>query len=93
MSRIVYVNGAFLAEEEAKISVFDRGFIFADGIYEVSAVLDGGLVDNEAHLARLARSLGEIDLADAVAQGTDRRLAKGADRAQPPRAKARSTSR
>src|ERR1700730_11190762 len=62
LSRIVYVNGAFLPEEEAKISIFDRGFIFADGIYEVSAVLDGGLVDNEAHLARLARSLGEIDL-------------------------------
>ncbi len=58
----VYVNGAFLAEEEAKISIFDRGFIFADGIYEVSAVVDGGLVDNDAHLARLERSLGEIDL-------------------------------
>jgi D-alanine transaminase len=63
LSRIVYVNGAFLPEAEAKISIFDRGFIFADGIYEVSAVLDGGLVDNEAHLARLARSLREIDLA------------------------------
>src|ERR1700719_2061135 len=62
LSRIVYVNGAYLPEAEAKISVFDRGFIFADGIYEVSAVLDGGLVDNDAHLARLERSLGEIDL-------------------------------
>jgi D-alanine transaminase len=62
LSRIVYVNGAFLSEEEAKISVFDRGFIFADGIYEVSAVIDGGLVDNDAHLARLERSLREIDL-------------------------------
>ena len=63
MSRIVYVNGAYLPEEEAKISVFDRGFIFADGIYEVSAVVDGGLVDNEGHLARLERSLKAIDLA------------------------------
>jgi D-alanine transaminase len=63
LSRIVYVNGAFVPEEDAKISIFDRGFIFADGIYEVSAVLDGGLVDNDAHLARLERSLGEIDLA------------------------------
>ncbi|MFI5016062.1 MAG: D-amino-acid transaminase [Hyphomicrobiales bacterium] len=63
MSRIVYVNGAFVPEAEAKISIFDRGFIFADGIYEVSAVIDGGLIDNEAHLARLARSLHEIDLA------------------------------
>jgi len=62
LSRIVYVNGAFLPEEVAKISVFDRGFIFADGIYEVSAVLDSGLVDNDAHLARLERSLKEIDL-------------------------------
>jgi D-alanine transaminase len=63
LSRIVYVNGAFLPEEEAKISIFDRGFIFADGIYEVSAVLDGGLVDNDAHLARLERSLKAIELA------------------------------
>ena len=63
MSRTVYVNGAYLPEAEAKISIFDRGFIFADGIYEVSAVLDGGLVDNDAHLARLERSLGEIQLA------------------------------
>ena len=63
MSRIVYVNGAYLPEEEAKISVFDRGFIFADGIYEVSAVLDGRLVDCEAHLDRLFRSCGEIKLA------------------------------
>ncbi len=63
MSRIVYVNGAYLPEEDAKISVFDRGFIFGDGIYEVSAVIGGKLVDCEAHLARLARSCGEIRLA------------------------------
>ena len=60
MSRIVYVNGAYLPEEDAKISVFDRGFLFADGVYEVSAILNGKMVDNEAHLARLARSLGEL---------------------------------
>lgn len=63
MSRIVYVNGAYLPEEEATISIFDRGFIFGDGIYEVSAVLGGRLVDCEAHLARLERSCGEIGLA------------------------------
>lgn len=63
MSRIVYVNGAYLPEEDAKISVFDRGFIFGDGIYEVSAVIGGKLVDCEAHLARLERSCGEIRLA------------------------------
>jgi D-alanine transaminase len=62
MSRIVYVNGAFLPEEEATISIFDRGFIFGDGIYEVSAVLSGRLVDCEAHLARLERSADEIGI-------------------------------
>jgi D-alanine transaminase len=63
MSRIVYVNGAYLPEEDATISIFDRGFIFGDGIYEVSAVIGGKLVDCEAHLARLERSCGEIRLA------------------------------
>lgn len=63
MSRIVYVNGEYLPEEEAKISVFDRGFLFADGVYEVSTVVDGRLVDNAAHLARLRRSLDELDMA------------------------------
>lgn len=62
MSRIVYVNGEYLAEEDAKISVFDRGFLFADAVYEVSAVLKGELVDNEAHLKRLARSMGELKM-------------------------------
>lgn len=62
MSRIAYVNGSFVPLEEARVSVLDRGFLFADGIYEVSAVLDGRLIDNEAHLARLQRSVGEIDL-------------------------------
>jgi D-alanine transaminase len=62
MSAIAYVNGAFVLESEAKISVFDRGFLFADGIYEVSAVLDGKLVDNALHMARLERSVGEIGL-------------------------------
>ncbi|MFE1602834.1 D-amino-acid transaminase [Methylobacterium sp. ID0610] len=64
MSRIVYVNGRFLPFEEASISIMDRGFLFADGIYEVSAVLNGRLVDNEAHLARLDRSLSEIGIAN-----------------------------
>ena len=62
MSRIVFVNGAYLAEEQAKISVFDRGFLFADGVYEVSSVLRGRLIDNEGHLARLHRSLNELDM-------------------------------
>ena len=62
MGRIVYVNGEYLPEEEARISVFDRGFLFADGVYEVSSVIDGKLVDNAAHLRRLARSLDELGM-------------------------------
>jgi D-alanine transaminase len=63
MSRIVYVNGTYLPEEEARISVFDRGFLFADGVYEVTSVLHGKLIDNQGHLVRLHRSLGELDMA------------------------------
>ena len=62
MDPIAYVNGSFVPLADAKVSVLDRGFLFADGIYEVSAVLEGRLVDNEAHLARLQRSVGEIAL-------------------------------
>ncbi|HEX8592619.1 MAG TPA: D-amino-acid transaminase [Pseudomonas sp.] len=60
--RSVYLNGAFVPENQATVSIFDRGFMFADGIYEVTAVLQGKLVDFDLHLARLARSLGEMDL-------------------------------
>ena len=62
MSRIVYVNGAYVPEAEAKISVFDRGFLFADAVYEVTTVLGGRLVDFHAHMARLDRSLAELKL-------------------------------
>ena len=62
MSRIVYVNGEYVAEEDAKISVFDRGFLMADGVYEVTSVLGGKLIDFAAHMARLARSLGELEM-------------------------------
>ena len=63
MDQIAYVNGSFVPLTEAKVSILDRGFLFADGIYEVAAVLDGRLVDNASHLARLQRSVGEISLA------------------------------
>jgi len=66
MGRIVYVNGAFVAEENAMISVFDRGFLFADAVYEVSTVLDGKLIDNLAHMERLKRSLGELKMGSPV---------------------------
>src|SRR5690348_10415795 len=59
---IAYVNGSFVPLSEAKVSILDRGFLFADGIYEVAAVLDGRLIDNDSHLARLERSVGEISL-------------------------------
>ncbi|QPH52788.1 D-amino-acid transaminase [Pontivivens ytuae] len=62
MTRTVYVNGDYLPEQDAKISVFDRGFLFADGVYEVTSVLDGRLVDFGGHMARLDRSLSEIDM-------------------------------
>ncbi|MBI1383459.1 MAG: D-amino-acid transaminase [Rhizobiales bacterium] len=62
MSRIVYVNGHFLPEAEAKISVFDRGFLFADGVYEVTSVLEGELIDNAAHMTRLERSMRELSM-------------------------------
>src|ERR1700757_1658009 len=62
LDSIAYVNGSFVPLSEAKVSILDRGFLFADGIYEVSAVLDGKLIDNASHLARLQRSVGEIAL-------------------------------
>lgn len=62
MTRTAYLNGEFLPLDEARIPVMDRGFLFADGIYEVAAVLGGKLVDNAAHLARLDRSLSEIGI-------------------------------
>jgi D-alanine transaminase len=62
LNRIVYMNGDYVSENEANISVFDRGFLFGDGIYEVSAVIDGKLVDNDLHLSRLERSLNEISI-------------------------------
>ncbi len=62
MNRTVYVNGAFVPETEAKISIFDRGFIFSDGVYEVSSVLNGKLIENQSHLVRLRRSLSELKM-------------------------------
>ncbi|TPW32573.1 D-amino-acid transaminase [Martelella alba] len=62
MSRIVYLNGEWLPEEEAKVSIFDRGYLFADAIYEVTCVLDGKLLDYAGHSARLKRSTAAIDM-------------------------------
>ncbi len=68
MDRTVYLNGAWVAEGEAKVSVFDRGFLFADAIYEVTAIIHGKLVDYPGHLARLKRSLDALGIAMPVAE-------------------------
>ncbi|SLN48712.1 D-alanine aminotransferase [Aquimixticola soesokkakensis] len=62
MTRTVYVNGDYLPETEAKVSIFDRGFLMADAVYEVTSVLGGKLVDFAGHTARLQRSLSELEM-------------------------------
>jgi len=62
MTRTVYVNGEYLPETEAKVSIFDRGFLMADAVYEVTSVLGGKLIDFDGHAVRLARSLNELDM-------------------------------
>jgi D-alanine transaminase len=66
MTRTVYVNGEYLHETEAKVSIFDRGFLMADGVYEVTTVLDGKLIDFDGHATRLARSLSELEMKEPV---------------------------
>ena len=68
MSRIVYVNGEYLPEEDAKISIFDRGFLMADGVYEVTSVLDGKLIDFDGHAVRLERSLRELEMENPISK-------------------------
>ncbi|MGA8970415.1 MAG: D-amino-acid transaminase [Pseudolabrys sp.] len=63
MSRIAYVNGCYLPRNEAKVAVEDRGYQFADGVYEVCEVRGGRVVDERRHMARLDRSLGELRIA------------------------------
>ncbi|MDW4498606.1 D-amino-acid transaminase [Sulfitobacter sp. D35] len=67
--RTVYVNGDYLPETEARVSIFDRGFLMADGVYEVTSVLGGKLIDFEGHAKRLQRSLGELDMPSPVDPG------------------------
>jgi D-alanine transaminase len=66
--RTVYLNGEYLPEDEAKVSIFDRGFLMADGVYEVTSVLDGKLVDFEGHAVRLDRSLTELGMANPISK-------------------------
>jgi len=60
--RTVYVNGDYVSENEARVSIFDRGFLMADGVYEVVSVLGGKLVDFEGHMVRLGRSLSALNM-------------------------------
>ena len=62
MGRIVYLDGQYLKEDEAKVSIFDRGFLFGDAVYEVTAVINGKLVDNDGHMIRLQRSCNELQI-------------------------------
>ena len=68
MSRIAYVNGRYVPQARAQVSIEDRGYQFADGVYEVMEVRRGGLVDEASHLARLARSLGELRMTPPLAE-------------------------
>ncbi len=60
MSRIAYVNGRYVPHKQARVHIEDRGYQFADGVYEVTAVRGGRLVDNDWHMERLERSLSEL---------------------------------
>ena len=62
---VCWLNGSFVAEQDASVSIFDRGLLFGDGVYEVAAVLNGKLLDADRHLERLARSLAAVGIANA----------------------------
>ena len=68
MSRIAYVNGQYVPMRDAQVNVEDRGYQFADGVYEVCEVRHGGIVDFPRHVARLKRSLGELRIAMPMAE-------------------------
>ena len=66
--RTVYVNGEYMPETEATVSIFDRGFLMADGVYEVTSVLDGKLIDFDGHAVRLSRSLNELEMKNPISK-------------------------
>jgi len=66
--RTVYLNGDYLSEADAKVSIFDRGFLMADGVYEVTSVLGGKLIDFEGHVTRLQRSLDALDMRNPISR-------------------------
>ena len=76
MSRVAYVNGQYLPHGEATIHVEDRGFQFADGVYEVWSVFDGRLADFDGHMTRLVRSLSELRIEIPMTRGSLTRVLK-----------------
>lgn len=66
MTRTVYVNGQYLPEDQATVSIFDRGFLMADGVYEVTSVLDGKLIDFAGHAVRLEQSMTALDMTSPI---------------------------
>lgn len=70
MSRIAYVNGAYVRQNQASVSIEDRGYQFADAVYEVWAVFDGRAADLTAHLDRLERSLRELNIAQPMGRAS-----------------------
>lgn len=60
MSRIAYVNGQYVPHSQASVHIEDRGYQFADGVYEVVTIVNGKMIDEEGHLKRLSRSLSEL---------------------------------
>ncbi|WP_298840007.1 D-amino-acid transaminase [uncultured Roseobacter sp.] len=66
--RTVYLNGEYMPENEAQISIFDRGFLMADGVYEVTSVLGGKLIDFDGHAVRLQRSLDELEMQNPISR-------------------------
>lgn len=72
--RTVYVNGDFVAESEAMVSVFDRGFLMSDSVYEVMAVIRGRLLDFDAHISRLGRSLDALAIPHPLAPSEMKRV-------------------
>ncbi len=68
LMRTVYLNGEYMPETEARVSVFDRGFLMADGVYEVTSVLGGRLIDFDGHAVRLERSLDALDMRSPISK-------------------------
>ncbi|MEL7282684.1 MAG: D-amino acid aminotransferase [Pseudomonadota bacterium] len=67
-TRTVWLNGTFMPEDEAQLPIFDRGLLFADAVYEGLGVLDGQIIDFPHHMARLRRSLSELDMAEPMTE-------------------------